>query len=350
MHFFARILLAGLAAAVQAQWQHVSDAEFHSLVDSNDLLLAAFVAPWTGPCKSLASEWAATKSQLTYPAVSIDCTANQTLCSAHNVHSYPAIRLFRGPHEWVRYRGPRKASAIVPFVRRASLPVVSEVNIKNITALTGIDRVTFVAYLKEDDHSMRSRFTKVAETFRDQFVFGISNDKRLAEKENIAFPSIIAYRTDVGDQEVLQGTVTRSVIGKFILEAGKPLIDELTRRNEIDYMSSHKLLAYIFVADDADRTLFRRKLHPVAKQYKDYVNFVTIDGDEYGHMAASLGLHRGHYPSFTVYSAWKDQVFPYPAVKRIEADNIEAFLLEILHGERAPWSPSGTVQGQHDEL
>ncbi|OAP60697.1 hypothetical protein AYL99_05699 [Fonsecaea erecta] len=125
---------------------------------------------------------------------------------------------------------------------------------------------------------MRSKVTKIAETFRDQFVFGISNDKRLAEQENVAFPSIIAYRTDVGDREVLQGPVTRSVIEKFILEAGKPLIDELTRRNEVNYMSSHKLLAYIFVTDEADRALFRRKLHPVAKQYKDYVNFVTIDG------------------------------------------------------------------------
>ncbi|KIX93014.1 uncharacterized protein Z520_11287 [Fonsecaea multimorphosa CBS 102226] len=350
MYFSARIILAGLAAAVHAQWQHVSDVEFHSLLDSNDLTLTAFVMPWTAPCKTLASEWAATKSQLTYPVVSIDCTTNQTLCTAHNVHSYPAMRLYRGPHESVRYRGPRKASAIVPFVRRASLPAVSVVNIKNLTDLTGIDRVTFVAYVKEDDHAMRSRFKKVAETFRDQFVFGITNDKRLAEKENIAFPSIIAYKTDVGDQEVLQGSVTRSAIEKFILEAGKPLIDELTRRNEISYMSSHKLLAYVFVTNEADRTRFRRTLHPVAKKYKDYVNFVTVDGDEYGHMAASLGLHRGHYPSFTVYSAWKDQVFPYPAVKRIEADSIEAFLLEILHGKRAPWNPTGPEHGQHDEL
>ncbi|KIW95270.1 uncharacterized protein Z519_03854 [Cladophialophora bantiana CBS 173.52] len=233
---------------------------------------------------------------------------------------------------------------------RASLPAVSEVNVKNITDLVGIDRVTFVAHLKKDDGSMRSKFTKVAETFHDQFVFGIADDKRLAAKEKIELPSIIAYQTDVGDQEVLHGVVKPSVIESFVRDAGKPLIDELTRRNELNYMSSNKLIAYIVVSDEADRASLRRKLHPVAKQYKGYVNFVTINAIEYGHMAASLGLHRGHCPMFTLYSAWKDQVFPYPTVEQIEADNIEEFLLEILHGKRAPWNPAGAGHGQHDEL
>ncbi|EXJ68185.1 uncharacterized protein A1O5_08800 [Cladophialophora psammophila CBS 110553] len=345
-----RVILGSLAAAVHAQWHHGSSIDFHSILDSNPLTLVAFVAPWTAPSKSLASEWATAKFQLTYPLVSIDWTAEPSLCTAHKVHSYPAIRLFHVPDESTRYGGPRKASAIVSFVVRASLPAVSEVNVKNITDLVGIDRVTVVAHLKIDEGSMRSKFTRVAEAFRNQFVFGIADDKRLAQKEKIEFPSIIAYKTDVGDQEVLHGAVKRSVIESFVLEAGKPLIDELTRRNELNYMSSHELIAYIFVTDAADRASLRRKFHPVAKQYKDCVNFVTIDGIEYGHISPSLGLHRGHYPGFTVYSAWKDQVFPYPAVKGIGADNIEEFLLEILHGKRAPWNPAGAGHGQHDEL
>ena len=259
--FSACIILGSLAVAVQAQWQHTSSADFHSILDSNDLTLAAFVTviypplypapefsspneqqqPWTPPCESLASEWAAAKAKLPQPLISIDCAAEPSLCAAHNVRSYPAIRLFRaGSEHSSRYRGPRKASAIVPFVKRASLPAFSIVNAKNMTDLLAIGRVTFVAYLSKDDSVMRSRFTKVAEALHDQFVFGITTDKKLAEKENIdQLPSIVAYKTDVGDREVLRGdsTTKRSVIEKFIVEAGKPLIDELTRRTEMNYMS-----------------------------------------------------------------------------------------------------------------
>ena len=117
-----------------------------------------------------------------------------------------------------------------------------------------------------------------------------------------------------------------------------------------DNMQSRKLLAYIFVSNDAQRISLRRKLYPIAKTYKDYVNFVTIDSEEYGHMATSLGLSGNHYPAFTVYSAWKDQVFPFSQTQHVELETVETFLLEILHGQREPWDPKYPREGRHDEL
>jgi protein disulfide-isomerase A1 len=157
------------------------------------------------------------------------------------VHSYPAIRLFHGADEasWTRYKGPRKASSIVPFVKRASLPAVSTVNINNITKLLDIDLLALLAYLKEDDSSTRSCFSRVAEIFAGQFVFGVTHDAGLAAKENISFPSIVAHKTDVGDKDVLtlDAVSKRLDMEKFVLEASRPLIDELTMRNERNYMS-----------------------------------------------------------------------------------------------------------------
>ena len=108
------------------------------------------------------------------------------------------------------------------------------------------------------------------------------------------------------------------------------------------------------MSSDADRTALRPELYPLAKRYKEYVNFVTIDSKEYGHMAVGLGLSgredEDDYPAFTVYSAWKDQLFPYPEGQGIKADSVEAFLLEILHGTRSPWNSHGPKEAQHDEL
>ncbi|KAJ9617561.1 protein disulfide-isomerase precursor [Knufia peltigerae] len=356
-----------------AQWQqHTSKAEFQALLDNNELTLVAFVSPWTPPSLSLAEEWATAKSQLTQPLANVDCTAERDLCAEHDVRSYPAIRLFRGlattnknkTSSTTRYRGPRKASSIVPFVRRAALPPVSTVTVENLTGLTSIDRVVFVAYLDDDDVTIKARYTKVARELHDRFVFGIAQDEQLDEQEGIDAPSIVAYKTDVGDRDVLSvdtATTKRVDIEKFVLEASTPLIGELTRRNEGAYLSGYKLLAYIFVSNDRDRSSLRRELYPVAKEYKDYINFVTIDSHEYGHMAPGLGLsaaagdddydHESGYPALTVYSAWKDQVFPYPETEELEAEQVEAFLLQILHGERGPWDPSNKAGSSgHDEL
>lgn len=281
----------------------------------------------------------------------------------------------------IRYRGPRKATSIVPFVKRAALPTVSTVTVENLTDLTSIDSVVFVAYLDDDDDddaTIKTRYTKVAQAFHGQFVFGMAQDEQLDEQEGIDASSIVAYKTDVGDRDVLPlDTATkRADIEKFVREASTPLVGELTRRNERSYMSvrfqvdfklcmcleiltgifvmvqGYKLLAYIFVSNDRDRASLRRELYAVAKQYKEYINFVTIDSREYGHMARGLGLsgNTSDYPAFTVYSAWKDQVFPYPEAEDLEAQQIEAFLLQILHGNRVPWDSSKERSNGHDEL
>ncbi|KIW18799.1 hypothetical protein PV08_03088 [Exophiala spinifera] len=320
--------------------------------------------PWTPPCLSLAEEWATAESELTQPLVSVDCTAEPDLCAEHDVRSYPAIRLFHGrlagdtnKTSSIRYRGPRKAPSIVPFVKRAALPPISTVTAHNLTDLTSIDSVTFVAYLDDDDGNvMRTRYARVARAFHDRFVFGVAQDDQLAEQEGIDTSSIVAYKSDVGDRDVfvLDATTKRADIEKFVLEASTPLIGELTRRNERTYMIGYKLLAYMFVSNDRDRASLRRSLHPVAKQFKDYVNFVTVDSHEYGHMAPGLGLNLsgdgGESPAFTVYSAWKDQVFPYPETQHVTAQQIEAFMLQILHGDRAPWDPRNARSNGHDEL
>ncbi|KAL6252938.1 protein disulfide-isomerase precursor [Rhinocladiella similis] len=354
-------LLGSSAAAAGVQWQHTSKAEFQSTLDANELTLAAFVAPWTPPCLSLLEEWATAESELTQPLVSVDCTAEPDLCAEHDVRSYPAIRLFHGlatnMTNSIRYRGPRKATSIVPFVKRAALPTVSTVTVENLTDLTSIDSVVFVAYLDDDDDddaTIKTRYTKVAQAFHGQFVFGMAQDEQLDEQEGIDASSIVAYKTDVGDRDVLPlDTATkRADIEKFVREASTPLVGELTRRNERSYMSGYKLLAYIFVSNDRDRASLRRELYAVAKQYKEYINFVTIDSREYGHMARGLGLsgNTSDYPAFTVYSAWKDQVFPYPEAEDLEAQQIEAFLLQILHGNRVPWDSSKERSNGHDEL
>ena len=264
----------------------------------------------------------------------------------------------------IRYRGPRRASDITSFVLRASLPTISTVDRKTIQPLLELDPYgespVFIAYTDSGDTKTRALFTKIAEKHQTQYTFGISDDQELAVEElghvQVKTPAIVAYKPSISERDVLPlnlpGAKTRTQIEAFISNSAEPLIGELTRRNEMTYLQSQKLLAYVFLTTDTDRVFFRRALYPAAKKYKDYVSFVTIDVEEYGHMASGLGLRKKKYPALTVYSAWKDQVFPFPeeVLEKGEAvpDDVELFVRSILTGKREPWKPAGP--GGHDEL
>jgi protein disulfide-isomerase A1 len=53
--------------------------------------------------------------EMSITSINIDCSAESELCSDYGITSYPAMRIFRGPDNYVRYRGKRKASKYVSF-------------------------------------------------------------------------------------------------------------------------------------------------------------------------------------------------------------------------------------------
>ena len=332
--------------------------------------------------------------------ISIDCTVETSLCSERHVHSYPAIRLFgrgdfgRASHRddddddndddsekaatiGVRYRGPRHASSIISFALRASMPALSQVDSLNISSLLGLDRNAetdvFILYLppssdESDEYKLiRSHFIEVAERYRFNYVFGISEDAKLAQQETQQqthqVPTLIGYKPFVNDRTILPlenvSLETLVAVENFITSTGEPLIGELTRQTEKSYLEGVRPLVYIFVTTDEQRMLFRRALYPLAKKYSEYLAFLTIDAEEYGHMAGSLGIQKGIFPALTVYSSWKDQVFPFPGEVLDVSDaqviqKVADFVLEILQGKVESWSSAATDQQSapegHDEL
>jgi len=53
-------------------------------------------------------------------------------------------------------------------------------------------------------------------------------------------------------------------------------------------------------------------------------------------MATSLGLERNMFPAFVVQAVINDQVFPFRPGRKITANAIDGFVLEILEGRGRP--------------
>ncbi|XP_058469880.1 protein disulfide-isomerase A6 isoform X2 [Solea solea] len=89
------------------------------VLDSGDVWMVEFFAPWCGHCKNLEPEWAAaasavkeqTKGKVHLGAV--DATVHQDLSSRYGVRGFPTIKIFRKGEEPEDYQGGRSRGDII---------------------------------------------------------------------------------------------------------------------------------------------------------------------------------------------------------------------------------------------
>lgn len=100
----------------------LTDSNFDKLVlQSDDVWLVEFFAPWCGHCKNLAPEWAKAAKELKGKVKlgALDATVHTSTASRYNVQGYPTIKFFPGgvkdKSTAQEYDGGRTASDIVAW-------------------------------------------------------------------------------------------------------------------------------------------------------------------------------------------------------------------------------------------
>ncbi|XP_045524723.1 protein disulfide-isomerase A6 homolog [Pieris brassicae] len=100
----------------------LTDSNFKEMVlDSDDMWLVEFYAPWCGHCKNLEPHWAKAATELKGKVKlgAVDATVDQMMASRYQVQGYPTIKFFAGGKKTSDsvedYNGGRTSSDIVSW-------------------------------------------------------------------------------------------------------------------------------------------------------------------------------------------------------------------------------------------
>jgi len=95
----------------------LTDGNFdEEVLQSEDLWMVEFYAPWCGHCKNLKPNWidAATQLKGKVKLGAVDCTVHQSTCAQYQVQGYPTIKVFGENKESPSdYQGGRDSGSIV---------------------------------------------------------------------------------------------------------------------------------------------------------------------------------------------------------------------------------------------
>ncbi len=119
---------------------------------------------------------------------------------------------------------------------KQQLPAVSILTPENLEEFKTADKVVVVAYISADDKASNQTYTALAESLRDEYIFGASNDASLAAAEGVKQPGIVLYKDFDEGKATFEEAFGDDTITSFIKVASTPLVGEVGPETYALYM------------------------------------------------------------------------------------------------------------------
>lgn len=222
----------------------LTDANFDDLVlNSGDVWMVEFYAPWCGHCKALAPEWEQAASDLNgaIKLGALDATANEAKAAEYGIKGFPTIKVF-GPsasaaNDAQDYQGARTASAISSFGLQALEQLGGGLKIKELSSpdvLTSFCSgksscvIGVLPHIAESGKTGREQYLKTLEDAAKQvrgkpFKFGWIQGGDQSKFESafdltFGYPSLVAVNLDRKRYVVQRGAFSADSIALFLQE------------------------------------------------------------------------------------------------------------------------------------
>ena len=298
-------------------YSNLSPDAFKAEIDSQDLILVKFYAPWCGHCKRLAPEYeeAAKKLAAEDPAVplaKVDCTnesGGKDICGQYEVQGYPTVKIFRNGQA-SDYDGGRDADSIVKKMRSMAGPASKEYDsFEKLEKLyKDTKNLLLIGLFKNVDDSLYKQFIETANQNRDLASYvHIFEDKAtdkfeklttLGADKEIKVSSIVLarqsfYRSKFEPDYIIFDASDE--LKDWIQDHSHGLVMARSQSN-LDVPKPHVVIYYHvdYERDPKGTNYWRNRVLKVASKYKD--NDITFAISNVGTFASELadyGLDMG---------------------------------------------------------
>ena len=124
---------------------------------------------------------------------------------------------------------------------KQQLPSVSILTPDSLEEFKTADKVVLIAYLASDDKTSNQTFAAVADSLRDEYLFGATSDATLAAAELVTPPAIVLYKDFDEGKNVYSEKFSEDAITSFAKVAATPLVGEVGPETYAGYMAVSSL-------------------------------------------------------------------------------------------------------------
>lgn len=356
-----QILLSLAASALGADSSDVVDltsSTFQEYVNSHNLVLAEFYAPWCGHCKNLAPEYeqAATALKGRSEDISlakIDCVGNQDICTEHGVGGFPTIYVFENGKKAGQYQGPRKADDITQYMIKRSLPVVTDLkNGEGVETWLSENLEKFpITFLYLGPKDSYKEYVEAANTFRERATFISVNDDKLKEKYGGA--ELVVFKDGEGEKVPVNSLpkgseLTVKTISAFFKNNEFPAFGTLGPENYSAYVENGTPMLYAFVNTSEQIQMIDNAITPHLQLLNGKVNVVLLNSSIYGAHAENVNL-RQEFPAMVIHDVVSNKKYVHNQDTPLSQESISDFVKKFAAGEIEPYIKSEPVPESQDE-
>ncbi|XP_014219857.1 protein disulfide-isomerase A6 homolog [Copidosoma floridanum] len=221
----------------------LTDDNFNKLVlESEDLWLVEFFAPWCGHCKNLAPHWAKAATELKGKVKlgALDATVNTAKASEYGIQGYPTIKVFgagkKDKDSAEDYNGGRTSSDIVSWALdklSESVPapeivqIVNEESLKRGCQDKPLCIVSILPHILDCQSDCRNDYLKILNNLGEKFkknmwgwVWAEANAQPEIEKGleigGFGYPALAAVNIKKKKYSILKGSFSESGIHEFL--------------------------------------------------------------------------------------------------------------------------------------
>lgn len=113
-----------------------------------------------------------------------------------------------------------------------SKPSVTTISPDSIEDFKSSDDIVFTGYISPEDDTALQSFSAVAQKYRHEFTFGMISDQVFHQAGDMRSPTVVCHIVDDGETRTLSGSPEPETLDKFVSEASRRIIGELSQQNQ----------------------------------------------------------------------------------------------------------------------